>query len=257
MLEAGGVGGVAGDGDLHSLLLHDGNALQHIVGAIALHGGALAVREGLLTHDGQLAGFEVVVCLHIGEAVDAADDIGGILAKAVQDDAQGLFAGLVGGAGNADSALGGGEGFMPGQEGEALGLVAQKHGAQVAVAQAHLALLGHRAGHSKGLQPLADGGGAVGGAFQAALHGNGGAEGIGPHGVVEADGLHALHDGFHIDALFQQHGAAGVERFEAVGRQTLIDFGHAAFLTFKCSHDFVLLYSSRGSMYLGASAKRP
>ena len=55
-------------------------------------------------------------------------------------------------------ALGGGKALVAGQEGEALGLVAQKHGAQVAVAKAHGALCGHRAGDGEGLQALADGG---------------------------------------------------------------------------------------------------
>ena len=75
VLEAGGVGRVARDGHLNALLLHNGNALEHVVGAVALHRGAFAVGKSLLAHDLQLAGLEVVIRLHIGEAVDAADDI--------------------------------------------------------------------------------------------------------------------------------------------------------------------------------------
>ena len=87
----------------------------------------------------------------------------GVLAQAVQDDAQGLFADLVGGAGDADGALGGGKGLVAGQEAEALGLFAQQHRAQVAVAEAHLALIGDGAGDAEGLQALADGFGGIGG----------------------------------------------------------------------------------------------
>ena len=154
VLEPGGVGGVAGDGHVHALVLHDGHALQHVVGAVALDSGALAVGEGLLLQDLQLAGEEVVVGLDVGEAVDAGDDVGSVLAQAVEDDAQGLLAGTVGGFGDADGALGGGEGLVAGQEGEALGLVPEQHGAQVAVAQAHVALLGHGAGTQKASRPM-------------------------------------------------------------------------------------------------------
>ena len=120
---------------------------------------AVGVRDGL--DDLQLAGGEVVVGLDVGEAVDTADDLGSVLAQAVQDDAQGLFADLVGGTGNADSALSGGEGLVASQESEAVGVLMQQHGTQVAVAQTDLALLSDRAGDGESLEALANGGGAV------------------------------------------------------------------------------------------------
>ena len=112
VLEAGGVGGVAGDGHVNALVLHDGHALKHVVGTVALHRGALAVGEGPGLLYLQLAGKEVVVGLYIGEAVDAGDYVGRVLAKAVEDYAQGLLAGTVGGLGDADSALGGGKALV-------------------------------------------------------------------------------------------------------------------------------------------------
>ena len=36
-----------GDGNIYALVLHNGNALKHIVGAVALYGSALAVGECL------------------------------------------------------------------------------------------------------------------------------------------------------------------------------------------------------------------
>ena len=134
MLEPGGVGGVAGDGNVYALMLADGYAFQHIVGAVALYGGSLSVGEGPLLDDFQLAGVEIKVGLYIGEAVDSGDDISGVLAQAVQDNPQGLFSGTVGGAGDADGAFRGGKGLMACQESEALGFVSQQHSAQVAVA---------------------------------------------------------------------------------------------------------------------------
>ena len=43
MLEAGGVGGVAGDGNVHALQMHDGHALADIVSAVAADVCALAL----------------------------------------------------------------------------------------------------------------------------------------------------------------------------------------------------------------------
>ncbi len=93
---------------------HDGNALADVVGAVALDGGTRAIGVGDLAHDLKLAGVVVELGLDVGEAVDAGDDLGGVLAKAVQDDAQRLLAGLVGVVGDADGALGGREGLVTG-----------------------------------------------------------------------------------------------------------------------------------------------
>ena len=51
----------------------------------------------------------------------------------------------------------------PARKAEALGLLAQQHRAQVAVAQADLALIGDGAGDAEGLQALADALGGLGG----------------------------------------------------------------------------------------------
>ena len=264
MLEPGGVGGVAGDGDIHLLHLHDGDALQHIVGAVAPDLGTLPVGELHLPDHLQVAGGEVIVGLHVGEAVDAGDDVSGILAQAVEDDAQRLLAGLVGVAGDADGPLGGGEGFVAGQEAEALGLIPEEHRPQVAVAQAHLALLGDGTGDAEGLEPLADDLGGVGGLGAALLQRQGDTQGVGPDGVLKGDGLHALDDLLYIDALLGAKVPGILQGLEAVFREAGLDLRHPSLLSFKLCHVCSLLslskiwpYSSRGSTYLGASAKRP
>ena len=101
----------------------------------------------------------------------------------------------------------------------------QQHGAQVAMAQADMTLLGNGAGHGEGFQALADGGGAVGGALQAALDSDGGAQGVSPDSVIKADGLNAANDLVAVDALGKEHFVAGVQRLEAVGFQALVNFG--------------------------------
>ena len=236
MLEAGGVGGVAGDGALHALQLHNGHAFQHIVCAVALHSSALAFREGHFLYNLHFAGLKVKLGLHIGKAIDTADDIGSILAQAVQNHAQGFGAHLVGSAGNADSAFCGGKAFVACQEAEALGILVQQHCAQIAMAQAHLALLGHRAGNGKGLQALANGSGAVRSALEAALYRNSGTQRISPNGIVKADGLHAANDLVAVDALCKEHLIGGIQRFQPVCLQAGFNFGHTAIHRFKSCH---------------------
>ena len=75
MLEADGVGGVAGDGALNVLLLHNSNAFHNVVCAVALDGCALTLGEGDLLDDGQGLGGDIVLGLHIGEAVDTGNDV--------------------------------------------------------------------------------------------------------------------------------------------------------------------------------------
>ena len=83
MLEAGGVGGVAGDGNTHILQLHDGHAFRHVVCAVALDGRAGALGIGLFGDDFDRLCIGVKLGFHIGEAVDAGDDEGGVFAQAV------------------------------------------------------------------------------------------------------------------------------------------------------------------------------
>ena len=83
MLEAGGVGGVAGDGNADLLQLHDGDAFGNVVRAVALDVRTGAVGVGLLADDLDFLGVGVKLGLDVGEAVDAGDDEGGVLAQAV------------------------------------------------------------------------------------------------------------------------------------------------------------------------------
>ena len=108
----------------------------------------------------------VVLGFHKGEAVDAVDDIGRVLAEAVENYAQRGLADLVGGSGNADSAFCGGKGFVTCKEGKAAGFLAQEHGGQIAVAKTHLALVGNAARNAEGLKTDTDGLCGVGGVLQ-------------------------------------------------------------------------------------------
>ena len=142
---------------------------------------------------------------------------------------------------------------MAGQEGEALGLVPEQHGAQVAVAQAHVALLGHRAGHAEGLQADADGLGGLGGGLHALLDGHGAAQGVGPAGVLKSDGLHALDDLIGVEALALAQLAGLFQAGDAVLGKTLLNLRHSSLFAFKhdvISHLLVLLSSSAWGIIL-------
>ncbi len=92
----------------------------------------------------------------------------------------GALCDLVGGTGNADCALSSSKGLVAGQESEALGVLVQQAGAQVAVAQTYLTLLGNGAGDAECLQAFADGCGSLGSGLQATLYSDGRAQGVSP-----------------------------------------------------------------------------
>ena len=88
---------------------------------------------------------------HIGKAIKAGQCVAGVLAQAIEDDAQGIFADLIGAADNTDAALRRRKGFVTGQKAEAAGILIQQHSGQVAVAGSHLAGLRYGARNGKGL----------------------------------------------------------------------------------------------------------
>ena len=233
VLEARRVGGVAGDGDVGILVPHDGNALADVVSTVAVDLGARTIGVGDGLHDLKLAREVVELGLDIGEAVDAGDDLGGVLAEAVQDNAQGLLAGLVGVVGDADGALSGGEGLVASEEGEALGVLAQQHGAQVAVAQADLAVLGNGAGHAEGLQADADGGSGIRRVGGVLLHSDGAAKGVGPLGVLKRDGLDVLGDLIGVETEIGADLQGFLEVGDAILSERLVDLVDAALVTFE------------------------
>ena len=240
VLEAGGVGGVTGDGNVHALEPHDGHALAHVVSAVAVHLSALAVRESGAVHHLHLTGGVVELGLAVGEAVDTGDDVSGVLAKAVQDNAQRLLAHLVGGASNTDSTFSSSEGLVTCQEAEALSLLAQKHSGQIAVAQTHLTVVSHRAGNAESLQTFTDSLSGISGLGAALLNSDSSAYGVGPTGVLESDVLDAAHDLTHVDTLLKANllgVLAGGDTVLSKDRENLVD---AAGVGFKKRHNLVL-----------------
>ena len=116
------------------------------------------------------------------------------------------------------------------------GVLAQQTSAQVAVAQTDLTLLSDRTGDGESLQALADSSCTLGSIGQAALHSDGGAQGISPDSVIKADGLHTADDLVAVDALSEEHLVASVQRLQTVSLQACLDFRHTAIHRFKSCH---------------------
>ena len=233
VLEACGVGGVTGDGDVDVLVPHDGNALADVVAAVAVNGGAGTIGVGDGLDNLELARVVIELGLHIGEAVDAGDDLGGVLAQAVEDNAQRLLASLVGVQSQLDGALCGSEGLVASQEGEALGVLGKQHCAQVAVAQTDLAVLGDGARNGEGLDALADQGSGLRSGLSALLDGQCAAEGVGPLGVGECDGLGVVNDLASVYALVQADLLCFLEGGNAVLCEAGVDLVDAALIALK------------------------
>ena len=81
------------------------------------------------------------------------------------------------------------------------------------MAQAHLAVLGNRAGDAEGLEALADGLGGVGSGGHVLLQSDGGAHAVRPGGVFKADGLDALDDVVGVEACLLYTSSPFVKSF--------------------------------------------
>jgi len=137
------------------------------------------------------------------------------------------------------------------QEGEALALVAEEHSAQVAVAQTHLAVVGHGAVDAEGLQAHADHLGGLGGGLDAGLQGDGCAHGVRPAGVFKADGLDLLDDLIGVEAPGLADVPALLHGADAVLSEDAIDLVDSSFVAFKQCHFSVLLLFLPGVNILG------
>ena len=233
MLEAGRVGGVSGDGNSDVLKLHDSHALGNVVCAVALDVGSRAVGISLLLGDGDSLRIGVKLRLAVCEAVYAGDYHSGILAKAVEDNSQGLCSDLVRVEGYFDSALCCGEALMTCEEAEALRLLGEEHLSEVAVAEADLAVFGDGAGNAEGLETDADCGSGVRSLDSAALYCDGAADGVCPNSVIEADGLGTSDDLVAVDALCKSYIFALLDGGNAVLSENGIDFVNSSLIVFK------------------------
>ena len=151
----------------------------------------------------------------------------------------------------------GSKGFVAGQESEALGVFAQQHGTEVAMAETDFAVFSDGAGDAEGLQTDTDHLRRVSSGLHAGFDGDGAADGVCPAGVLKADRLGFFHDGIRIDALFLADLSTFFDAVDAIFFDNGVDLINTAFVTFKQCHFHTSCYSCLGSMYFGALSKRP
>src|SRR5699024_6800589 len=95
MLETCGVGGVTGDGNVNALFPHDGNAFLNAVRAVAVNLRAESFGVCLAEYFFYFVGVGIVLCLNICKSVDTGNDLCGVFAKSVQDNAERFLTNLV------------------------------------------------------------------------------------------------------------------------------------------------------------------
>ena len=233
MLEAGGVGGVARNGNVDLLEVHNGNAFTDVIRTVAADVGALAFGIADLADDLQLTGEVVKLSLYIGKAVDTGDDLSSVFSKTVENNAKRLFAHFVGIADNTDCAFSCCKGFMSCKESKALRLVAQKHSSQVAVANTDFAVVSYRTVNAEALQANADSAGSFFSVLYPGLQGNSSTDTVCPADVFKADGLNAFSNFIGIKSGVFADFPALFYRGDAVFSQYTVDLSDPAIIVFK------------------------
>ena len=240
VLETGGVSAVAGDGNVHAFVTHNGNAFVDVVCAVATHFCAFAVAVSGGFYDFESIGVLVVLGLNVGEPVDTADDVSRVFAEAVKNYLQRLFTNFICRARDADSAFCRRKTFVTGEECKAFCFVAQEHCGEIAVSETDFAVFGNRTGNAEGLQTYTDCLGGVGGFFAVFLYSDSATDGVSPYRVIESDWLNAFYERFAIYAFIEADFLRFFEGRDAIFFKDAVDFVNASFVTFKSYHSGIL-----------------
>ena len=98
------------------------------------------------------------------------------------------------------------------QKAEAVGFLRKQHGAQVAVAEAHLAVFGNRAGNAESLQADSDRGSRIGRLGATLLQRNRCTYRVSPYRILKADRLSLADDLVTVDSFRQGDFLARLDR---------------------------------------------
>ena len=139
VLEAGGVGGVAGDGHIHPSWCMIATPGAHRRSRSSGRSARSPYRYRF-ADDGQFAGVVIKLRLNIGEAVDAGDDLGGVCPEAVRYARRGSLRALLALRTMPMAPSAAAKDSWPARKAK-LGFIPQQPGAQVAVTQANLAII--------------------------------------------------------------------------------------------------------------------
>ena len=151
MLETGGVGGVARNGNGYVFQLHNRNAFGNVICAVAFNFRSRAVGERYAVNYLNRFGIGVETRSAIGKAVNSRNYIRRVLAESVKDNSKGLYAYFVCVFCNLDCAFRRREGFVTCQKAEAIGFFGKEHRAKIAVTEADLSVFRNRAGDTEAL----------------------------------------------------------------------------------------------------------
>ena len=193
MLETGRVGGVSGDGNIYVLSPHDRNAFANIVCTIAVYFCTRSIGVCLAEYFFQLACVVIIFCFDISKSVDTCDDLSSVFSKTVQDNTQRFLTYTVCFFSDTDRALSSSEGLVTCQECEALGILFQKHFAQVSMSQTYFTLVCYRTRNTEGLKSLTDCSCSLRCFAAAFFDRDCSAYGVSPFCVFEADRLNAFY----------------------------------------------------------------
>ena len=122
---------------------------------------------------------------------------------------------------------------MAGQEGEALGLIAQQHRGQVAVTDPDLAAVCDGAVDAEALQADADGAGSLLSVLHSGLQGDGRADAISPADILKTDGLDTLGDLVGVETGRLTEFTRFLHGGDAVLGQHAVDLADPAVIIFK------------------------
>ena len=109
------------------------------------------------------------------------------------------------------------------------------------MADADLAVIRDGTWDAEALQALADVFGGLRGGLRAVLDRDRGADGVCPNGVLESDGLDALNDRTHVDALRFDYILCFLKAGDPVVVEDVVDLGDPSFVAFKSDHGFHLI----------------
>ncbi len=233
MLETGRVRGVTGDGNVYVLLPHDCYAFRNGVSAVAVNLSAKTVGVGVAADFLNRVGVRIVLGLYMRETVDTADDLSGILAETVEDNAERLLTNLVCLLGDTDSTLSSSEGLVTCEECEAVRLLLEEHLAEVTMAETNLAGVGNGARDTESLKTLADCSSSVSSLAAVLLDCDGSAYGVSPASVLKADRLNLLNLIVNVQAGVLGDLLRLFDGGDAIAVQNGIDLVNSSFIRFK------------------------
>ena len=213
--------------------MHDSDTFLNGICAIALNLRTWAITVCDLLNDIDLVCRIVIFRDNIRKAIDTADDLCCVLAKAVEDDAQRILTNLICRHSDTYSTLSSCEGLMACEESKAASLLIEEHSTEIAMANTDLAVICNRARNAERLKSFTDSLSCIESLRAALLYSDCCAERISPLCVLESDRLKILDDLIRIDTLFFADFLSSLDRFDAVLLADFVDTVDTALIAFK------------------------